>query len=166
LRREAHLTDLVEEDRALVGELEAALSHGHRAGERPLLVTEQLGLEQRLRERGARDLHHRPAAAIRVVVERLRDELFSGAALAGDEDGRVRLRDLADGLVHLLHRRGVADDALGLHERADLVAQHFDLLGEILVIEGALHRVRDLVELERLGDVVERPELHGLDRGV
>ena len=129
-------------------------------------MAEQLGLEERLGQRGARHFHHGAAAPVRVEVERLRDQLFAGAALAGDEDGRVSLRDLADGLVDLLHRRRVADDALGLHQRADLVAQHLDLLREVLVIEGPLDRMGDLVELERLGDVVKRAQLHRFDRRV
>src|SRR5205085_2706899 len=95
----------------------------HRAGERTRLMTEELGLEERLRERRARDLHHRAGAAIRIEVKRFGDELLAGPALPGDEDGRVCLRDLADGLVDLLHRRRVADDPLGLDEGADLVAQ-------------------------------------------
>src|SRR5205814_3302065 len=93
LRRHGHLADLVEEDRALVGHLEAPAALGHRAGERALLVTEELGLEQRFRERRARHLHERSRAAIRVVVERFSDELLAGAALAGDEDRGVGLRD-------------------------------------------------------------------------
>src|SRR6185312_8687101 len=47
LCRETHLADLVEEDRALVGELKAALAHRHRAGERALLMPEQLCFEKR-----------------------------------------------------------------------------------------------------------------------
>ena len=48
LQRRRDLADLVEEDRAAVGQREAALLVGRRAGERALVVAEQLGLEQRL----------------------------------------------------------------------------------------------------------------------
>ena len=50
-----HVADLVEEDRAAVGQLEAAAALADGAGERALLVAEQLALQQRLRQGGAVD---------------------------------------------------------------------------------------------------------------
>src|SRR5437867_2985918 len=88
----------------------------------------------------------------------LGDKLLAGAGFAGDKDGRVGLRDLSDGLVDLLHGRGIADDPLRLHERADLVTQNLDLAGQVPVLDDALHGMADLVELEWLGDVVVRDE--------
>src|SRR6188474_3448830 len=66
------LADLVEEERAAVGQLEpAALALG-RAGERALLVAEQLALEQLLAQRGAVDRHERPRLARALGVDRAR----------------------------------------------------------------------------------------------
>ena len=45
-----HLGDLVEEERAAVRKLEAAEAPLDRAGEGAFLVTEELALQQRLRE--------------------------------------------------------------------------------------------------------------------
>ena len=53
------LADLVEEQRAALGQLEAAPLARLRAGEGALLVAEQLGLDQRLRQRRAVDLDER-----------------------------------------------------------------------------------------------------------
>ena len=53
LRARAHVADFVEEQRAAVGLLEAADALAIGAGERALLVAEQLGLEQVLLQRGA-----------------------------------------------------------------------------------------------------------------
>ena len=64
----AHVADFVEEERAAVGLLEAADALLVGAGERPLLVAEQLRLEQVLLERRAVDLHEVAAGAQRVVV--------------------------------------------------------------------------------------------------
>ena len=50
LRLQAHVADLVEEDRALVGLLELADLPIGGAGERALLVAEQLRLDQLVRE--------------------------------------------------------------------------------------------------------------------
>src|SRR5439155_22887477 len=89
-RREVR--DLVEEQGAAVGELEAALLPPRRAGERALLVAEQLRLEQRLGQRRTVLRDERPAAPRRARVDRARDELLARAALALDEHcgGAVR----------------------------------------------------------------------------
>ena len=50
LQRQRHVADLIEEQRAAVGLLETAAPLRIRAGERALLVTEQLRLEQLARE--------------------------------------------------------------------------------------------------------------------
>ena len=55
LRRRRDVTDLVEEQRAAVGHLEATGLRRHRAGERALLVAEELALEQRLGQRARAD---------------------------------------------------------------------------------------------------------------
>ena len=49
LHGQGDLADLVEEDRAAVGHLEAALALADRAGESAFLVAEQLAFQQRLR---------------------------------------------------------------------------------------------------------------------
>ena len=59
LQRRAHLADLVEEHRPVVGELELAGLVLDGAGERAALETEELGLEQLGRQRRAVDLDER-----------------------------------------------------------------------------------------------------------
>ena len=160
-----HLTDLVEEDRALVGGLEAALAHGHRPGERPLLVAEQLGLEERLGQRGAADLDQWMGVALAGPMQRLGDELLAGPRLAGDEDGGVAAGDLADELEDLQHRLRRADDALALGRAlAQLQSKCADLEAHVGVLEDPAQRGEEVVDLERLGDVVVGAVLHGLDR--
>src|SRR5438270_514291 len=50
---QVHVADLVEKDRAAVRHLEQALFRRRRASEGPLLVSEQLGLEELARDAGA-----------------------------------------------------------------------------------------------------------------
>src|SRR5690348_5477678 len=50
LQRDREVADFVEEERATVGHLELARLACGSAGKRPLLVTEQLGFEQRFRD--------------------------------------------------------------------------------------------------------------------
>ena len=60
---ERHLADFVEKERAGVGLLEQADVVGVGAGERALLVAEELALHQVARNRRAVDAEHRPVAA-------------------------------------------------------------------------------------------------------
>ena len=63
LQLQRDLADLVEKHRAAVGQLEPADPLADGAGERALLVAEQLALEQAGRNRGAVQLHKRLLAA-------------------------------------------------------------------------------------------------------
>ena len=96
LRLQAHVADLVEEDRALVGLLELADLPIGGAGERALLVAEQLRLDQLVGDRRAVDLHERAVAAQALAVDRARHQLLADAALAPDQHGGVGRRRLAD----------------------------------------------------------------------
>ena len=98
LQAERQLADLVEEQRAAVGHLEAAGLLFGRAGERALLVAEQLALDQRLGERGAVDGDARTLRAARRAVDRARDHLLAGAGLAAEQDRRVARADALDEL--------------------------------------------------------------------
>src|ERR1051326_6758220 len=60
LQRRHHLADLVEKHRAAVRRLEQPDLLLPRIGERAALVAEQLALEERIWERGARDVHEWP----------------------------------------------------------------------------------------------------------
>src|SRR5207247_1055478 len=96
LERGGELADLIEEDRALIRELELAELTGVRVRERAALVSEELALEEVLGNRGAVERDQRPLGARALVVNRLGDELFPGAAIAGDEDGSLQRRHDAD----------------------------------------------------------------------
>ena len=67
LQRRVEIADLVEEERAAAGRLEAARAARGRAGERALLVAEELALDQRRRQRREVDGDERLARARRVA---------------------------------------------------------------------------------------------------
>ena len=173
LQRRRHVADLVEEQRPLVGQLEAAELALDRARERALLVAEQLRLEQRLGQRAAVDLDERPARAARARVDRARHQLLAGARLAVDIDRRVGGRDLFDGLEHRAHRRRLADDLGEAIGRGGVVAQRRRLgLGPLAraPLAAQLQRALDLeahhLGRERLLQEIERAHAHRLDRGL
>ena len=61
LGRQRQLAEFVQQQRAAVGALEPALAGFDRAGERPLLVAEQLRIDQLVGDRAAIDADERPA---------------------------------------------------------------------------------------------------------
>ena len=69
-------------DRPARGLLEQADLALLGVGERPPFVTEQLALEQRLWERGARDVHEGRAAAVALRVDGPRYDVLPSSALS------------------------------------------------------------------------------------
>ena len=84
--------NLVKEERAAIGRLEPPRPLPASAGERPLLVPEQLRLNKRRRQRRAVEGHKRPLPAPREVVELGRRQLLASSPLANQKhrpiDGR------------------------------------------------------------------------------
>jgi hypothetical protein len=107
LHREGYFADLVEKQRASIGELEAAGLVFECAGERALHVAEEFALEETFGHRAAVQFDHRTVASRTSLVDGSRDQLLSGAAFSGDEHGRVGRRDQLN-LVELYVDGGVA----------------------------------------------------------
>ena len=85
LRRFVQVADLVEKDRAAVGQLELAAAHRRRAGERPLFVAEQLALDELGRNGRAVDLHERARRHRALAMDVRRQQLLAGARLAREQ---------------------------------------------------------------------------------
>ena len=165
LRLVRDVADLVEEDAALVGEVVEALLRVDGAGERPLDVAEQRGLEQIRRQVARIDGDEGAIGAWRVGVDGARHQLLAGAAFAGDENRRAARRRLHDQVEHLAHARAAADDAGELLRlRLQALAQRGVLGHQLPPLHGVAHHDHHLVVLERLGDVVEGAALHRRDR--
>ena len=91
------------------------------------------------------------------------DEFLAGAALAGDHHRRVAVRDAADHLEDLLHRGGLADDAVLMLLDGELRLEGRGRAHLGLRLERGID---DDLEVERqrlLPDEVEGAELHRLD---
>src|SRR5258706_5349594 len=160
---EAHVPDLVEEERALIRELELAAPPRHRPGEGAALVAEELGLDQLLGDRRAVDLDEGALAPRGEGVHRAGHQLLAGAVLALDEHPAARGRGHRDLLAQVLDQRALADDLLAPLE---LGAQVAVLALEPGVLEGPGRGQQRLLERERLLDEVVGAELGGLDRGL
>ena len=97
-------------------------------------------------------------------MDRARDQLLAGAALAAEQNGGVVGDDASDQLVNFLHRGAAADyfaaDQLAIH----FVFQAIQIRGLRADFHRALDRSRDQIEIgERLGQVIVSAALHRLD---
>ena len=117
------IADLVEKDRALVGQLEPTLAHRHGAGERAAFVAEQLAFDQRRRKRGAVHAHQGSVPSRTPIVYRAGKQLLAGSRLAEQQHRRVGAGNLAHAVERILQDRAVADDLVEAVQRLDLFAQ-------------------------------------------
>ena len=99
-----------------------------------------------------------------VLIDRPGDQLLAGAALAADQHGDVLRRHPADRLVHLLHGRTAADQHVG---RSPATGSSSGITAGTrmrrLISKARADEFAQLLQLQRLEEVVEGPELHRLD---
>src|SRR5207244_1319632 len=89
LRADGHFRELVEQQRTVLGELETALTAFDSAGEGALFMAEQLAFHEGFRHSGTVNGDEWAIGARAEAMNGARDELFTGAALTGDESGGV-----------------------------------------------------------------------------
>ncbi len=92
-----------------MGVLDVPVLARGRAGERPLLVAEQLGGDQGRRHRRAIERDIRTLRAHRALVDRAGHQFLAGAALAGDQHRHITGGEAAHLVEDFEHRRAVAD---------------------------------------------------------
>ena len=148
LQRQRHIADLVEEQRAARCRPEQPFAAADRAGKGALGMAEQFGLQQLLRQRAAVDGDERLAGARAGRVDRLRHHLFTGAALAVDQDADVGLRHHFHLLQQAQHQRAAGDDVFA----PGLVAGRGGRQRERLV-DGLIQRIA----IHRFGEEAEHP---------
>ena len=170
LHRGAHGPDLVEEDRAAVGQRElAALGH-RRAGEGAAHVAEELRFEERVRDGRAVHLDERHLALRAAVMNEPRHHLLAGAGLAGDEHRALGRGDELRPVDHVLHRAAAADDAVVIELGVALAEQVLLFRLQPLAPDRAPRERQQFVDLERLLEKVLDAQLerfaHDLRRAV
>ena len=101
---------------------------------------------------------------VAVEMEPARHELLAGAAFALDQHRAVGIGDLVDQVVDQLHFSARPDDVFEAITVLEFLTEINVLAQSCLVIERALHRHLQLVDLERLRHVIVRAHLHRLDR--
>src|SRR5262252_5587105 len=160
----AHLRDLVEEDGAAVSQLEEARLALVRAGERALLVAEELALHQRLGDGRAVDGDERPLAPIAHLMIGPGDQLFARSRLAGDQHRGVAGPGQLDQSIDLLHRRARAQDGPKTTTLPKLPAQERHLALDFPALHRLVEEDPEAPRVHRLGQVVVGPLAHGRHR--
>jgi hypothetical protein len=160
LRREIHVADLVEEQRAAVGLLEEAALSPLRASERAALVTEQLALDQLTRDGRAVHFDERRVFARAQPVNGAADQLLASAGFTGDEHTGLGGRDLVDISEKLLNWLAGADHLVA---RLELGAHALDGARQARRANGVLHADQHALARQRLFEEVAGPELDGQD---
>ena len=113
-------------------------------------ASSRLGASARAVERDERAVGARADA-----MDRAREQLLAGAALADDQHGRIRRRDAIDHREQLAHQRRLADHLAEAARALDLAAQPADLARERAVLDRALD---DRADLGGVGGLVEHVE--------
>ena len=106
------LGQFVQQQGAAVGPFEPALPSLDRAGERALLVPEELRVDQFMRDRAAVHADERPLRTRRAVVDRPGNHLLARARLAENEHRHVGLRDQLDAFHDGTQPGADADDRI------------------------------------------------------
>ena len=100
-----------------------------------------------------------------MLVQGAGDQFLAGAGLARNHDRQVGPHDAGENPIDLLHGGRSPDQRLALV--GGQLGPQFRCRGDqaLGLVEGALDDVGQLVEVERLGQVLEGTALVGLDRG-
>ena len=154
LHRERHIADLVEKERAAVRGLEPAAPGPDGPGKSAPFMAEQLGLQQPLRNGGAIDGDQRSVFSHARSVNRLRQQILAGAALAFDQYRDIRARHPLHGVQHTNERIASSDEAFEASRLRRL--ERGDLLLQAPTLERTRHDDLQLNHVERFGEEVVR----------
>ena len=165
LHVQRQVRDLVQEQRAALGRADQALLVRHGAGERALLVPEQLALHELRRDRPAIDRHERSITSRARRVDQPGHQLLAGAGVAGDVHRGLAACHLGDHLSQLLHRPRLAEqlERRRRHDRLGLVVRRAVVVAQF---QGRRDQLAQRDQVERLGQEVEGAELERAHRGL
>ena len=111
LHRQRHIADLVEEQRAAIGQLEAPGAAGNGTGKGTLLMAEQFTFQQLSWNSTTVDRHKRAFAALGVIVQVTRHHFLASTGLAQDQHTGIGIGDLLHHLPNLPDSPTGADQA-------------------------------------------------------
>ncbi len=160
LQQRTELRYLVQKESAAVRTLEEPLAQVVGAGEGAAFVAKELGFLQGLRDGGAVDRDQGRIRTATLGVDGVRNQLFARSALAMDQHRDIGGRHELDLTVEVEHGRRGPDDAEGAP-----IAVFVLKLGQphrhAMSLRGVAGDELQAGRVERLGQVVEGPGVHG-----
>ena len=155
------VADLVEEKRAVVGDLEFPGAVGPGVGEGSLDMAEQFALEERFGYGSHIHRNHQFAAARRAVVYLACQHLLAGAVLPRDQDVGVRGRNLLHDFADARHGGAFAPEHRLLRGQLALdLLELLHLASRPRQIVGVAQRSHQPVVVPRFDDEVHRTVAH------
>ena len=161
LRLQRHIANLIEKQRAAMGLLKFAGVARDGAGERALLMPEQLAFDQLGGNGGSVDRHERPVFAVAQLMDRLGHQFLAGPAFAQHQHGQIIAQDPRNHAVHRLHRGRAPNQRQAGHRRFVLPGPAGRRLADRLT-----DRAGQLVDIEWLGKILKRPGIAGAHRRI
>src|SRR5210317_1332450 len=159
-----HITDLIEKEGAAVSHLEETLLLVLGVGESPFFMSHQFALKQSLWNRGTVDRHKRFVFTRALHMNSAGDQLLAGAAFTLNQHGAgVAFGDLANHVEDLLHVTTFADDVIDAELAFLGGTEVSNFLTQLTGLKSLLDNDGQLIEVERLVDVVMRSKPHRLD---
>ena len=157
LQGEGQFADFVKEEGSFVRDLEAAFTRSSGAGKCTGDMAEEFTFDQRFRDARAIEFDEGRVFARAVVVDGLRNEVFTGAGFAVDEYSGFRRGNLANGVVDLGHVSRLADN---VREAVAFIEPSFEFVlleDEALLAESVLNDGFKFRDVDGLGLEVEGP---------
>ena len=155
LRANGHFSQLVQQERATLSELETPGTPLYRAGERALFMAEELTLHQGFRKRGAIDGYKRTGTTRAQLMDGASHQLLAGAALSRDQHGGLRRRHLAHKREDLVHGLAISDQFAEHALITQLPLEPFGLLRQAVL---HCRPFEQEPENPRLNRLFEKPE--------
>jgi hypothetical protein len=117
-------------------------------------VTKELALQQGFRKRGAIHGDEWRSAALTLRVKSLCDDSLARSGFSCDQDGDVSVCHALDDIGNRAHRGCLAYQVRGREAFLERLPQRSRLVPQLVFVQRALQEDRQLVELERLRQVV------------
>ena len=160
LHRQRQVCHFVEQQGAAVSRLKKSITVVGRTGEGALSVAEKLRFHQRFGNRTAVHGDERLVAARAQGVDVARGELLAAAGFAVDRHRRHAARQPHDLRAQVAHRGRLATQAQGTrHRRLRRLPGCRTAEAAGAGAQGRLHHGAQLIERNRLGEIVERTRL-------
>src|SRR5262249_12639620 len=165
LKRQAHLTYLVQEQSPAARQFQQPELTLASPGKCARLIAEQFRFQQRLLNRGAAYVDERASMPRRKVVDSVGDEFFTRPRFAGDQHHCIRSGYLAHQRHKLLHLLAADDDVWRLVLVIQPRLQDQVLPAKLALFIGLARHGLEFPNMTGLGQIVIRAKLHCLQRG-